>query len=82
MDADQRQERYEPGEKLGDGGMGEVWLARDTLLDRPVAIKYLLAPERTLHKEQFLTEARVLARLQHPNICMIYDAVFDEEASR
>ena len=79
MDADPQQERYVLKEKLGDGGMGEVWLATDTLLDRPVAIKYLLTPESDLHKEQFLTEGRVLARLQHPNICLIYDAVFDKD---
>jgi serine/threonine protein kinase len=51
MDADRQLERYGLKEKLGDGGMGEVWLATDTLLDRPVAIKYLLASESDLHKE-------------------------------
>ena len=58
--------------------MGEVWLADDTLLNRPVAMKYLKASQSSFHKEFFLSEARSLARLQHPNIVLIYDAVFDE----
>ena len=58
--------------------MGEVWLAQDTLLDRPVAIKYLMAPDSSFHRDFFLSEARSLARLQHPNITLIYDAVFNE----
>jgi len=74
-----QQERYALQERLGIGAMGEVWLATDTLLNRPVAIKYLLTPERSIHREYFLSEARVLASLQHPNITLIHDAVFDEK---
>ena len=74
-----QQDRYAPQECLGTGAMGEVWLATDTLLNRPVAIKYLLTPERSIHREYFLSEARVLASLQHPNITLIHDAIFDEE---
>jgi serine/threonine protein kinase/tetratricopeptide (TPR) repeat protein len=59
--------------------MGEVWLAEDTLLRRPVAIKYMGTPESAFYREFFIAEARALARLQHPNITLIYDAVFDEE---
>lgn len=74
-----RTERYVLQEKLGSGAMGEVWLANDTLLQRPVAIKYLRigAPQ---YKTLFVNEARRLAGLNHPNITAIYDAVFDEQA--
>src|SRR5260221_223248 len=67
-----------PGDKLGPyeilapigaGGMGEVWKARDTRLERVVAIKRL-KPE---HAERFKREARAIAALNHPHICQIYD---------
>jgi serine/threonine-protein kinase len=61
--------------KLGVGGMGEVYLALDTKLDRKVAIKVLradsLADERL--KKRLLREAQAAAKLDHPNICAIYD---------
>ena len=65
---------YEIVAKLGEGGMGEVWRATDTRLDREVAIKVLpeaLAddPERLARFER---EAQVLASLNHPNIATIY----------
>lgn len=58
---------------IGRGGMGEVYLGHDSLLDRPVAIKFI----RTLQsdaemREQILNEARTAARIQHPNIPSIY----------
>jgi serine/threonine protein kinase/Tol biopolymer transport system component len=60
---------YEIVAPLGSGGMGEVYTARDTRLDRRVAVK--------LSKEQFSTrferEARAVAALNHPNICQLYD---------
>jgi len=61
-------------EKIGEGGMGEVWKAVDTTLDREVAIKVLPAafssdPERLLRLER---EAKLLASLNHPNIAAIY----------
>jgi Tol biopolymer transport system component len=65
---------YEILAKLGAGGMGEVWRARDTRLDRQVALKLLPAgfadePER---HARFEREARVLASLNHPNIAHLY----------
>ncbi len=62
--------------------MGEVWRATDTLLNRPVAIKYLKATNDTRIKELFLSEAQTLARLNHPNITQIHDAVYDEAKNR
>src|SRR5438093_9092760 len=67
--------RYELQERLGAGGMAEVWLARDTLLGRPVAVKLLdrrLAPDQ-VHVEQFKREAQSAAALNHPNIVAVYD---------
>src|SRR5688572_15632188 len=60
---------------LGAGGMGEVYRARDTRLDRTVAIKVLqsdLAKDETL-LSRFEREARALSALEHPNICALYD---------
>src|SRR5688572_24324321 len=67
--------RYELQERLGAGGMAEVWLARDTLLARPVAVKLLdrrLAAEPGF-VEQFKREAQSAAILNHPNIVTVYD---------
>jgi eukaryotic-like serine/threonine-protein kinase len=62
-------------QKLGAGGMGEVYLALDTKLDRKVAIKIL--PPDSLAEEalsrRLLREAQAVAKLDHPNICAIYD---------
>jgi len=62
--------------------MGAVWLYTDTLLNRPVAVKFLQATEQQMYKDLFLSEARTLASLQHPNITMIYDAAFNEAENR
>ncbi len=60
---------------LGAGGMGAVWLVRDRMLDRLVALKVLLA-ERSgaAERERFLREARTAAKLVHPNIVPIFRA--------
>lgn len=67
--------RYRLLSRLGAGGMGEVFLAEDTQLDRKVAIKFL-SPE-TANDEgarlRLLREARAAARLDHPNICAVHE---------
>jgi len=60
---------YEILARLGAGGMGEVYKARDTRLNRLVAIK--VAQEK--FSERFAREARAIAALNHPNICQLYD---------
>ena len=66
---------YEIRDAIGAGGMGEVYRARDTRLDRTVALKVLPAhvaqdPER---RQRFEREARAISSLNHPNICSLYD---------
>src|SRR5579871_2889184 len=60
---------YEILAPLGAGGMGEVYKAQDTRLGRTVAVK--VAHQR--FSERFAQEARVIASLNHPNICALYD---------
>jgi eukaryotic-like serine/threonine-protein kinase len=62
--------RYRLEERLGAGGMSEVWSAQDLDLDRKVAVK-LLAPHAD--RARFEREARAAAALAHPNICTLYD---------
>ena len=66
---------YEIQSPLGAGGMGEVYKARDTRLDRTVAIKVL--PEHVAAnpdlKQRFEREARTVAALNHPHICTLHD---------
>ena len=62
-------DRYQLLSKLGSGGMGEVWKARDTELDRDVALKV----SKGEFTARFKQEARTIAAFNHPNICQIYD---------
>ena len=66
---------YRVTEKLGEGGMGLVFLAIDTRLNRKVALKYLSDPSLDLPRarERLLREARAAAQISHPNIAAIYD---------
>ena len=66
---------YEIVSALGAGGMGEVYRARDTRLDRIVAIKVILGRETASPemRERFEREARAIALLSHPNICTLHD---------
>ena len=73
--------RYELLEPLGRGGMGTVWLARDQLLEREVAVKEVHLPpsatdaERDEVHRRFLREARTSARLNHPHAVTVFDVV-------
>ncbi|MFD9130252.1 protein kinase [Kitasatospora sp. NPDC059571] len=77
--------RFELVERLGGGGMGLVWRARDTALEREVALKEVRPPDPAMlaadpaaaHelRERVLREARALARLQHPNVAVIHHIV-------
>jgi Tol biopolymer transport system component/predicted Ser/Thr protein kinase len=66
---------YEIVARIGAGGMGEVWKARDTRLDRSVAIK-ILSPAFAQNEQlrlRFEREARTISKLSHPHICALYD---------
>ncbi|QEU92080.1 serine/threonine-protein kinase [Streptomyces kanamyceticus] len=82
-------DRYELLEELDHGGMGDVWRGYDTVLDRPVAVKLLrqasLAAAPHLAEEfakRFQREARITARIQHPGVPQVYDAVLDASLER
>ena len=70
---------YEIRSPLGAGGMGEVYLARDTRLDRDVAIKVLPAhlTSNSEFKQRFEREARSISNLTHPSICTLHDIGHD-----
>jgi serine/threonine protein kinase len=71
--------RYEVLEQLGEGGMGVVYAAHDHALDRKVAIK-TISPELRAHPEAieiFAAEARIMARMRHPNLPNVHDVLYD-----
>src|SRR5215471_5443533 len=67
--------RYEVLEELGRGGMGVVYKAADLKMDRIVAVKVMTAhvTGRDEYLERFLREAKSVAKMQHPNIVVVYD---------
>ncbi|MER7457400.1 serine/threonine-protein kinase [Micromonospora sp. NPDC126480] len=73
--------RYRLRDLVGTGGMGRVWLARDEMLHRDVAVKEIVPPgwlaeaERDQVRLRTLREARTAARLTHPNVVRVYDVV-------
>jgi eukaryotic-like serine/threonine-protein kinase len=75
--------RYELRAAIGQGGMGNVWRATDTVLGRPVAVKEVTPPpnvsadERDAMYERLLREARACAALSHPSVVQVYDVVTD-----
>lgn len=78
----ERVSHYSILNKLGAGGMGEVYLAEHTVLNRRVAIKFLPEDSAADHqaKRRLIREAQAAARLDHPNIRTIYQV--DEQAGR
>ena len=74
--------RYQVLSRIGAGGMGEVFLAHDSGLDRRVALKFLLAAQAsdTNARRKLLNEAQAAARLDHPFVCKVYEV--SENAER
>src|SRR5579872_6333551 len=68
-------EHYEITRRLGAGGSGVVYLANDTLLERPVVLKILRAGQLTVEqmRSTVLREARLASAIEHPNVCAIYE---------
>ncbi|MGH9418271.1 MAG: protein kinase domain-containing protein [Terriglobales bacterium] len=71
-------DRFEVLERLGAGGMGEVFRARDRKLNRYVALKYLPEGASAAARERFEREAQAVAALSHPNICALYETGEDD----
>src|SRR6266568_3025965 len=73
--------RYRLAEPIGHGGMGVVWRARDEVLDRDVAVKEVVFPDRMTQDEERLAcarsaqEARAAGRLNHPGVITVHDVV-------
>src|SRR5258708_18604251 len=75
LDTGTRLGRYQIRSKIGEGGMGEIYLAQDTELDRKVALKLLPVAVSTNQERlrRFVLEAKAAAALNHPNIAHIYE---------
>ena len=66
-------ERYTLQERVGAGGMGELYLARDKKLNKPVAVKFILGDEDELSRRRFFREAKIQMRLEHEGIADLID---------
>jgi len=64
---------YRVLEQIGKGGMGEVFLAEDSILDRRVALKFLTSAEDTQERSRILSEARAAASIDHPSVCKVFE---------
>lgn len=77
-------QRYDLLEQIGSGGMGIVWRAHDTLLQREVAVKEIRFPagtnedEREILRKRVFREARAAARLAHPSVVTVYDVIEED----
>ncbi|MCO4772573.1 MAG: protein kinase [Deltaproteobacteria bacterium] len=74
-------DRYVRGGLIGEGGMGRVFIARDRLLERDVALKECRPERGAAGRRRLEHEARITARLEHPGILPVYDAGDDEQGS-
>ncbi|MBI5368022.1 MAG: protein kinase [Planctomycetes bacterium] len=70
---------YQPGETLGRGGMGHVWVALDPAIGREVAIKTILVPGDANIRSRFHAEAQVTGQLEHPNIVPVHQLGYHPE---
>ena len=70
--------RYQPIKAIGEGGVGSIFIALDTQLNREVALKRLKNPNEY---EAIMRESQILASLNHPNIVSVYDFGIDEEGA-
>jgi len=80
LDSGQKLGKYEIRRKLGQGGMGSVYLAYDPMIEREVAIKVLI-PEVSINDDllkRFLLEARSIGKLNHPNVVAVYDIGYEK----
>lgn len=71
-------ERYRLLDRIGEGGAGDVWRARDEQLGRIVALKFLRRDADAAFRRRFASEARRAAAVAHPNAVVVYDAVDDQ----